>query len=281
MIPKISHSDVDAYKLCKRKTYYGGTLGLERKATSDSLSRGILYHRIAEMYFKQGYDSALEYIQRALLEADPEIVIEVKSLFDYFIKSKVLEGWEILEVEKKYALPFNYKGTQLLYPFTVDLLARDTDGKIVLLDHKTTYRFYTQNQIDLNSQLPKYMGALRMLGIPVDYCAYIQLNYRAKKDKTVDDVVKFSPFTPSELRIETCLREQLQTAGKVYKFQNKPIEEQNELAVRTANNLVCNSCSFADLCISDLNGYDTNLLIQAKYQEREDRYAEFNEPEGA
>lgn len=284
MIDKISHSDVDAYKLCTRKSYYGGTLNLESKSLSVSLSRGILMHKVLEAHFKEGEEAAKQVLRDSIvpiLTKNPDdtealtTLAEVKELYDYFLESNLFAGWTVLAVEKKYSLEFFWKGKKLLYPFTVDLLIQSPAGKVYLVDHKTTYAYYLQKQIDLNSQLPKYMAALKMLGVHVDFAAYVQFKYRNKKDKTVDDVIRWTPFEPNELRQKTMLREQLQMAGELYEFHQLPLEKQ-AMAPRTANNLVCKNCMFADLCISDLNGYDTKLLIKTKYQQREDRYSEFD-----
>ena len=277
---KISHTDVDQSNLCRRKQYYSGTLDLQRIKLSDSLNRGILMHAVLAKYFEvlkdglsrgQAFTDANDLINKAMLSGTTGIeqVVDVKRMFDAFISANSFEGWKILEVEKKYQIEIN---DELIYPFTVDLLVQDPWGKVALVDHKTTYDFYSTKQINTLTQLPKYMGGLRVLDVKVDYAIYNQLRYRTKKNPTVEDIIRVEPFEPTLKRIQTVFLEQMDHSMEIVESRKLPVEEQSRKAYRTGNNLVCKSCMFYDLCDSDLNGYNTELVIATEYEPKRDRY---------
>ncbi len=285
---KISHSEVDAFLLCRRKDFYNaclpnpdGTFGVQRKKMSDSLNRGILTHEVLASFFTHllnnpkdysgAYQAGKQHILAAVT-ANPdmlEVTASVSSLYDFFWNSQWFVGYEVLYVEEKFYLEIS---DDLTYPFTVDLIVRDSRGAIVVVDHKTTYNFYTQEQIDLSPQLPKYIGGLRALGIRADYALYHQLKHRITAKSTTEDVIKLHRFEPSVKRIQTSFTEQIETARHIQQLRSLPTEEVDRLAIRTANNLVCNSCSFKELCINDLNGKSNDLLIEASFTSREERY---------
>lgn len=283
---KISHSEVEAHLLCERKDYYGSALGLERKKVSQSLSRGIAMHDILAYFFTHLQKNPADYAgagqaarsrAQELVTLNPELMVvgdEIMKMLNSFLRTRWWEGYKVVYVEEKMALVVD---ESLMYPFTVDLVLEDSGGNWIVVDHKTTYDFFSPMRVSLSGQLPKYMGAMRVLGHRADFAMYHQLRYRTKKDYTDADVIQISKFTPSVKRIQTSFTEQVDVARRLQRLRKLPIEEQNRLAVRTANHMVCNSCSFQDLCVADLNGEPLDLIIEANYQPRTDRYEEIEE----
>jgi CRISPR/Cas system-associated exonuclease Cas4 (RecB family) len=257
----ISHSDIDAYLVCRRKEYYGGRKRLTRKQHSDSLNRGILTHEIMAAYFetyrdtndhaaatKAGMDALIESYSKGY---DITTMAEVKRLFVAFTAKELFKGWLILDIERKVYLEID---PTLTYPFTLDLRAVDPSGRYALIDTKTTYNFYSPEQVDLLPQIPKYMGALRALGERADYGMYLQLRTREKKDETVDDIVRLTKFDPTVERLQRSFRDHVMAAKDVQTFRAMDDNDADVYAYRTANSMVCKSCSFASICISELKG---------------------------
>ena len=75
---------------------------------------------------------------------------------------EISENYEILGVEMEFSLPME-DGE---FPFVVDLLIRDAQGRIFVVDHKTAYYLYDDEKTDLMPQIPKYIGALPVLLSP-------------------------------------------------------------------------------------------------------------------
>jgi RecB family exonuclease len=294
-MPSVSHSEVDSYLLCRRKHYYGYGLSLERIATSHSLATGTAGHRILEKFYStlleigssaeeqlEGWDKAL-----SLAHMEYDLIIEegyedannraelADVLFHeewgYFANEfMVKNGWRVLAVEQEFNLLYNEQ-TDSRYPFVVDMIMEDKDGKIVVIDHKFVYDFYTPEQTDLQPQIPKYIGALRAMNYPVAYGAYNMLRTRKLKTPEAASMQYFMILKPNKDRVLNTFMEQLGVAAEIQALKELPIEDQSKRAYRTANKMVCQSCSFRDICSTELMGGNTELMLKTEYKIRERR----------
>jgi CRISPR/Cas system-associated exonuclease Cas4 (RecB family) len=340
-MPSVSHSEVDSYLLCRRKHYYGYGLSLQRVTTSSSLATGTAIHQIADAFYSailaagntiQLQQAAIgDAIKAAKVKLD-EIMVDFEQdekrvsleelFFTWYLPNEpfISNGWRILASEKKFNLQYdeNEAGDPLTYPFVIDLIVRDPEGKTVVVDHKAVWDFYTDADAELQPQIPKYIAGLRALNFKVDYGMYNMLRTRlirgAKKNKAElveavsakcadpesDYDKPVSRFTVVELeqmasdmdiqvyagpdldqmlltkrldiptpRIVQTFKEQIAVAKEVQALKTLPIEEQDARAYRTANKMVCNSCSFRDLCTTELMGNNTKLMIATEFQVRE------------
>lgn len=305
-MPSVSHSEVDSYLLCRRKHYYGYTLSLERISSSDSLAVGSAGHKILQAFYdvilaagetakeqKLAWDEAMsaalakyhELVKEGFKEPDPEgrkaqlYDILFHPVWGYFVANEPYVGVDtILAVEQEFSLEYDTE-TQAQYPFVVDLIVRK--GKdIVVVDHKFTYDFYTMEASDLQPQIPKYIGALRGLGYQVAYGQYNMLRTRritGTKDKktgtypgpTADQMQDVLTLKPSPTRVARTFTEQMGVAAEIQARKELSVEEQERTAFRVANKMVCQSCSFRDLCEAELSGGNTSLMLKAEYKTRE------------
>jgi CRISPR/Cas system-associated exonuclease Cas4 (RecB family) len=294
-MPSVSHSEVDSYLLCRRKHYYGYGLSLERVTTSQALATGTAGHAILEAFY--GYilesggtveDQAIAFDQGVILAEHmyKEIVedgyenaanrAELKEMlfnpeWGYFANEHMIKnGWRVLAVEQEFNLLYN-EASESRYPFVVDMIVEDPSGKIVVIDHKFVYDFYTPSQTDLQPQIPKYIGALRAMNYPVAYGAYNMLRTRKLKTPEADNMNYFMILKPNSERVLNTFMEQLGVAAEIQALKELPIEEQSKRAYRTANKMVCQSCSFRDICSTELMGGNTELMIKTEYKIRERR----------
>lgn len=294
-MPSVSHSEVDNYLLCRRKHYYGYGLSLQRIATSHSLATGTAGHRVLEKFYSillelgSSAQEQLDHWDTAIKAAEEEYKLIVEEgyedaknraelhaiLFDadwgYFANEfMVNNGWRVLAVEQEFNLLYNEQ-TDSRYPFVVDMIMEDKDGKIVVIDHKFVYDFYTPEQTDLQPQIPKYIGALRAMNYPVAYGAYNMLRTRKLKTPAADSMQYFMMLKPNAERVLNTFMEQLGVAAEIQALKELPVEEQGKRAYRTANKMVCQSCSFRDICSTELMGGNTELMLKTEYKLRERR----------
>jgi hypothetical protein len=292
-MPSVSHSEVDSYLLCRRKHYYGYGLSLQRVRESSSLATGTAGHRILEAFYRtivdagltveeqqagfhKAIDAALATYEEILAEGyeDGDRRAKLKDiLFDreygYFNNEFfVNNGWRILAVEAEYNLLYD-DDTQASYPFVVDLIVQDPEGAYVVIDHKFVYDFYTPESTDLQPQIPKYIGALRALGHEVAYGAYNMLRTRKTKEVTPESNHFFMILKPNATRITTTFMEQLGVAAEIQALKELPLDVQEKRAYRTANKMICQSCSFRDLCSTELMGGNVELMKKTEYKIRE------------
>lgn len=268
---KISNSETSAFLACERKWYYAHSLNLKPKAYSTSLSRGIIGHDALAAYYDNHFDprAAEAVIMPYLSKAEGD---EYKMLMDllallnrYFavdpIKNK---GWEILAVEQQY-------DTELTddYDFSMrlDLLCKDENGLIVLVDHKFVYDFWQQTAFDLNAQFAKYIVSLRSNGVLVDRVMVNELRHRVNPIKSEDDALFRQTFvTPSATEQRTVFKDHMKVSEKIIAMRELPIEVQSETVIRNMSAINCKNCSFPDLCKTELMGGDITLSVQTYYE---------------
>jgi hypothetical protein len=294
-MPSVSHSEVDSYLLCRRKHYYGYGLSLERINQSNSLATGTAGHKVLEVFYrtildggqtceeqKDVFEAGLTAARDAFAEIVREGYEDASSrarlediLFDeewgYFANEFfVNNGWRILAVEAEYNLLYD-EDSQATYPFVVDMVVQDTEGRYVVVDHKFVYDFYTPEQTDLQPQIPKYIGALRALGYEIAYGAYNMLRTRKIKAPTAENMQYLLILKPNKERVVNTFMEQLGVAAEIQALKELSIEDQNKRAYRTANKMVCQSCSFRDICSTELVGGNVELMKKTEYKIRERR----------
>lgn len=351
-MPSVSHSRADGYLLCRRKDYYGYTLGLQRISESESLAFGSAVHKVLEVFysyilkaggggktpavlkkqrgaFGKAALAALDYVKELYSSGeyeDSERFPNLKRTMErYFEEAEpfVKQGWRILAVEKEFLLEYD-PDTESRFRFVIDLILEDPKGFYVIVDHKTTYDFYSDEALGIQGQIPKYIGALRGLNYRVSYGIYNQIRTRPLagtkmlKPQLVEEASKLDlepgymedvlqvpsfdkmkvadleelvtrhgiktrtepetemlfqtiEFKPSAARVVRTFEEQIAVAAEITAREALPVEDIEKSAYRTANKMVCQSCSFKELCEAELAGQPTKLLLETEFKVREKR----------
>jgi len=279
-IRHISNSEVGTWLMCRNSYRYQFDMSLQPIRHSDPLSRGILGHdAIAAFYTVIGQTGDIvlaqaasdEVLQRALTDTVTyamEIVMDVRKILNvyYVMVQGDIPNWDIIEVETKHDLPLNPNYDM---PMRLDALVRDKrTGKIILVDHKFTYDFWTEDDLALHPQFPKYIGALRNKGYSVDHCILNQLRTRKLKNPGTDDLLRRTEQRPSLAKIRRFLQEHIVSAEEIVHYRSQPPEVRARLATRVANKMICRSCSVKNLCIAELDGSTIEYLVQTDYKKR-------------
>jgi hypothetical protein len=149
------------------------------------------------------------------------------------------------------------------------VLARSPEGKIVVIDHKFVYDFYTYEASIMQPQIPKYIGALRALNYKVDYGAYNMIRTRKLKEPDFNSMVQWLDVKPEAQRVKQVFTEQIAVANEIQDIKLLDEQAQDARAYRVANKMVCQSCSFLDICRTELAGGNSKLMIQTEYKIRE------------
>lgn len=281
----VSHSEADALLRCERNHFYGYGMQIQRKETSESLSRGILGHLAMETYFnfqrdaqKKGlwgnvfgpadaYDAAVAVVQ----QTDSPFAFEIIGYLVWFMQCQQFTDWEIIAVEQEFVVSLETYD----YPFVVDLVARDPFGDVWVIDHKFVYDFINDRDAEMSPQLAKYVGALRLLGFPVNKAGYNQLRTRKMTKPTPASQYMFKEEKLTEIRIQQTMNEQEIAAHRALerknRAQNEGLFNWSKTALRVANKMVCNSCSFRSLCLAELNGTSPELVLDSEYKMKERR----------
>jgi hypothetical protein len=290
----ISHSEVETYLLCEQRHFYafgdntfGPLVGLEPNKVSDALYRGIVGHDALGafyQYIKDGcdYEDAKKMSAQALMiwstKPNPhyDILADLNSrllprYFEY-ARRKFDEGWRPEYVEHEFQLKFKVDDVEYIYPFKPDVIMRDPAGNLWVWDHKFVYNFYTQDEINLLPQIPKYIGALRALGLHIKGGYYNQIRHREVKD--LDKHNRLDPFVPTDARVVNAFKQQIRVMERIAGLKSGLISDWEDSNNRTLNGMVCKTCSFKYLCATQLNGSDGKLMRQVEFSPNSYGYKE-------
>lgn len=282
----VSNSEVSDFLLCQRKHYYAHLRKLKRKGQSDALTRGIVGHEALASYYEVLMDNSpgepsqvhsasvldrAEQAARATLHGylsagdslvGQEIVYDLDRILKRYFEYAANDNWTILAVEKQYGIPIN---NDFEYTMRLDVLAV-INGEPTLVDHKFKYNFFTQAELDMNAQVPKYIGTLKYNGIPVERGMMNQIRYRVSKDQSDENMFKRVYIKPHPVEIKNTLREQILVSEKIIDRRALTVEQQSEAALRVMSPMICKNCPFIDLCKAELQGGDITLAIRSEFE---------------
>lgn len=273
----ISISQADAWLTCQRKWMFSYLFEKQSDHVSRALAMGIIGHEILAIYYqalKNGSAPAEAY-QKAMLrlteyftdgETDSEVLSMVHGLVSRYIDQDSMAGLEILEVEEDFFIPIN---DQFWYGMRIDLLIKDSRGRVRLIDHKFTYDFYQPDELRQNSQMPKYMAGLRFAGYPVVEAYLNQFRTRFKSHliskKTDEELFKRDPVGITEERVKSNLKYQLIASERIVKRRALPLKLAVEESLPVQNKMVCKNCSFRDPCMKMNEGYTVEKALGTGY----------------
>lgn len=284
----VSYSKAQAFRTCKFKYQQahveqhpnGHKPGLMPKEKGKALARGSHGHAILERFLRRvkseltfPYDpiKCKEFIAEAVawgINEDATLSLEINTQCLHW-GSNIFPhlGWEILEIEKEYRIPVGYTsdGVKKVVPMTIDLIVM-VNGQIVVVDHKFSADAYSDTRINIEPQIPIYIGVLRAVGIPAKYGYYNFM--RTRKMKDVNDQVVQKISKPNDIRIKRSFQEHLETATEIAEY-NRLLP----LAVRTPNNN-CDYCDFSRICVGELRGDDCTLMKEVDFLPNDYGYEE-------
>jgi len=293
----VSNTEVSTRNLCERMHYYrfikdDGGIEPSYLAINTPLGTGLLGHRAMEAYYlavkdggtvRDALAAAREVLQFEVIRLateEPEQfeqlqrVVQLQNLIEAYSNHYTNDTFKILEVEKVFTTSITQ---DIFFGLRLDLLVEytrgDLRGELAVWDHKFVYNFKTPAEIEMDSQLPKYIKALQDNNYPVRRGVFNQLRYRDMKDPTFEQLFKRSKLSdPTKIEIETIWDEQASTAQKI-----ADIATGKKLAapIRNQHILTCKHCYFQGLCKADLMGTDTTQMVKANFQANQHRYTDY------
>lgn len=291
----ISNTEAATANACELQWGFGfhPEMKYTKREISVARDRGILFHEGLEVYYKgirDGRDPD-ESAQEALTHIHE---LRVKELmagdFADFDKIEVLNWihetlnkyfehysedhkfWEVLEVEAFHAQEFDGEDDFYL-PARLDMTIYQKAGKFKgetsPVDHKTTYDFYNQWKLKLNSQFPLYILALRaarFAGKPEPVVKRVivnQIRTRELKDPSPYDLFKREFQAYSSVRLKNVRDNNLKLAARLAYLKRLPWDEAvTEIKAALGSN-ACQYCDFKDICDATFDDRPTDDIIQA------------------
>lgn len=273
----MSNSEVEAFQKCQRKHWYGYGLNLSPREKNLPLRAGILGHSVLEKYYKakraelthdECVHEGLSVLAAYMLHPDVEVYSIVLKRFLEYAEHYRHEPFRVIDVEGVYTMPL---GNGIEYALTLDLLVEYTSGQYkgqqVLIDHKWTSDFWSENAVNMLPQIPKYIYTLRKLGSTADFGIVSQIRYRKMKDGyTPDKIFRRSIVKPTPERIANIIRIHEKVTSIIR--QRKIFPDLWEMdAVQTIYRQQCDNCFFRTPCEIELDGRDASYTFQTMYEQ--------------
>jgi hypothetical protein len=160
-------TEITEFLRCPKRYDYAWVQNLEPKQRNEKLTIGSAIHKYLESLYrfldhKQAKSTMLEYLQQESALAEEQFE-EMKDLClniceNYFMTYQLDLSWAGLLVESEFKIALD---DETNYIGTVDLLVKDKDGLIWLVDHKTTNQIdiFDKNS-DMDRQISRYWYAM-------------------------------------------------------------------------------------------------------------------------
>lgn len=190
---------------------------------------------------------------------------EIRSLvtgyFDHYVEQDD-ERYEVVAVETKMKADLSDDYAMV---GTIDLVWKDlTDGMYVVVDHKSSYNFWTQDQADISSQFPKYAYILNRADMPVKQVIVNQL--RTRKLKEGNEIYRRTFVDINPHVVEAAVDQHVRASEEIVKWREEPRKER---LVPVFDKHTCKGCNFLTLCTTDLNSSaNIKYAVQGDYKKR-------------
>ena len=298
---KASYSQIEKAFFCGM-SWYMRYVEKYKEDFSDNLARGSVYHSLNEALYLEAYNTngqsfdyddeqlvkiATDALDKAfpenysasglgeieMIQTKNDIATYIPVLVDHYKQERLLpislknaDGEDVPAIEIAIECPIEkYDGTlrnDFYIYVKIDLIAKNKEGKIVVLDHKTAGRAYSDMKIKTAQQLPIYAYAAGMifkeLGIPYD------------------NMVRYDVITKTkELKIKIYEKTINATNSvRALTYLNAGCEIINKRALTFCNSeMSCNMCNYKDKCSENMisfekfNSYITENNVQDKQTE--------------
>ncbi len=291
---EVSNSEAITLAECQRKWLYQYHPGyhLEAVTGNQSFDRGTAVHTILESFFRaymETYD--YDFSVNIAMQKHALMIVEAmgtdmgKVIADlhlpikqYFINERErILTWEILGVELLLRAPLAF-GLEAVGK--IDLLIRikrgPFKGETIPVDHKTCYNFWSEAELEVNSQGPLYTYLVKH-NFPdrvVQRVFFNNVRWRIVADKA--EMSKIQVLDVPKIYRQNILANHERLSVQVANWHDLPVEDARERATRSPNPYVCKTCTMRKLCRAELLGQDTKSLVANEY--RPNSYG-YNNPE--
>lgn len=261
--PKISITEFNSLVRCTQQHDYLYNKKLRKISTSSYLTKGSYLHGLMERYIKdpEGFNLAksTEEVKLELMQERGESVLEddaasIDALFSaYVVKTKPHKVLTYIEneplVEQEFYADIGLKdleGNPVLFHGFIDAVVME-DNRVVVMEHKTASRAWSEAQLQQNYQGPLYAHALETL-----------------TGLTVDEV-RFNFFYPKTFASRSIYPAPEHKASLVRELQAAVYLRGTGSIVRSPH-WSCSSCPMQQYCILETQGMDATRLIGVTYR---------------
>lgn len=288
-IPTFSPSQLGTWNRCHFSWYLNYDQKWATTETKSYFIEGNIVHDLLMHYYKNlpltDHDSCVrivkqrvgEYLRQAGQDTAKVNLISnmarvTKQYLEDFARVEDTK-WEILDAEKHVNILLKTpKGREFYLEGYIDILAREkSTGRIYVWDHKTVGRgrFWTENQLLLDSQTPTYVAALQAVNVPVYGIIINQINKHEYKDPVMlDQLFRRKPIYPTAQELQGRL---LQIGQAV----DENIDCRESGIFRKFMSKDCDGCFYLDPCLTNLKAPEIPLdsIMAVEFVKKTERKA--------
>lgn len=192
----VSYSELDTYRQCPLKHKLAYKDRYTRPPEEDSaLNRGKLWHLVMEEHYRtlQGIQHRLNRrihkdeerealaeawtgVRRLLADGRTGEQTEVQNLIEWMYRGHVAHwgadlDWLIVGVEHSAVVPLpapsGRPSNRYYLKIKIDLVVRDREGRLLVVDHKSCKNLPTDKELDIDDQFGLYTAGMRSLSHPI------------------------------------------------------------------------------------------------------------------
>lgn len=275
----VSYSELSTYRQCPHKHHLAYIERWDRDEASPALTRGRMFHEMLAIHYKGIQAGApLSDVANVVLgnldqECQDEEMHELLSwmYLGYLEHYSNDRNWTVLEVEKTDEVWLlteegshlqrigHYRGgsvgrSSYRLKMIVDLLVKDEQGRVWLVDHKTNADFPSELGLDLDDQFSLYAWGLGQRGYNIHGVVYNCIRTRRNKTlMTPEERFKRIPMyrTPEQL---------INTAQDAYRTTRRM--RSADFTERATDSDRCQwRCSYTEACLWGRKGGDEREFL--------------------
>lgn len=237
-LPVLSDTRMKTWRRCQREHYYAYVLGRIPVRDAEALGFGKLMHLALEAWWGATKDRlfwAMTTIASATSTADnpftPFDRVHAEELMLGYDTRWGADQWETIAVEQEFRFPLlhpNYGTPSYAWELggKIDVVARRSDGAIVIIEHKTSSGDFTPGssywtRLRLDGQVSVYFRAAQALGYDVEECVYDVIGKSGKE----------------QLRATPTDRRKYRRDGEIYASQRERDETAEEYRQRVREDI--------------------------------------------
>lgn len=276
----ISHSETESFNQCSRRHYYSFGECIEPIKRSQALNRGVIGHAMWKVFW-ENFPQGIEEAKQAIInfasaklqtgESIPDLVYLMNTMLEcieYY--TDTIKSWTVVEFETTHRVQFQ----DFEFAFTPDLVVREANGNLRLIDYKFVYDFYEADMFELLPQIPRYIGGLQLDGVTITKGSYFFLRYRNVKSEGEGNRFAIRNVPVNGPKISNSFRDVIKSAERIAKLKALSLNNWLEETSRTSVKTVCNYCPFKRICVAELNGSDGRAARAMDYQHSTYGYVE-------
>lgn len=273
----ISHSQLGTWNKCRFAYNLSYVQNWTKKDSAIYFVRGGEIHTILADYYSSVKEGTIAlgdpapvktWIQSALSrDVDYELVDQIGWLLQrYILDYSVYEDRdvEIVEVEKELTIDLETpKGRTVTLHGFIDLLKK-VNGKYWLVDHKSAGNasFWSEDEIQMDSQLPTYQALLNRHGYDIFGCEFNFLNtyaYKKREEVSTEKLFKRARTYRTQAETDNILNEFALACDDII---------DNRSNIRRSLTKDCARCVFFDPCHLSLKGMNVEELMPAGFKQK-------------